>query len=266
MSHPAGSFIWYELMSPDPDASARFYGPVVGWKVVSHSEPGAAMDYRMIERADGGNAGGVMGLTDEMLRGGARPCWLGYLSVGDVDAAVAAIEGDGGKALLPAFDIDVGRIAMVADPQGAPFYVMKPRPPEGREGMDSDVFSSDQPQHVRWNELRTSDPEAALAFYGKHFGIELSGAMDMGEMGRYRFISKAGTAIGAVMQRPKEMPVSAWGFYIGVDDIDRAAEAAKTGGGQILAGPMEIPGGEFSLDGIDPQGAPFGLVGPRKGR
>jgi predicted enzyme related to lactoylglutathione lyase len=264
MSNPAGSFVWYELMSPDPDASARFYGSVVGWKIASHSEPGAAMDYRMIERADGGNAGGVMGLTDDMAKGGARPCWLGYLSVGDVDAAVAAIEDDGGKATLPPFDIEVGRIAMVVDPQGAPFYVMKPRPPAGREGMESDVFSTDRPQHVRWNELRTSDPDAALAFYGKHFGIEQSGDMDVGEMGRYRFLSKAGTTIGAVMQRPKEMPESAWGFYIGVDDIDRAAAAVQVGGGRILLGPHEIPGGELSLDGIDPQGAPFGLVGPRK--
>ena len=263
MSNPAGSFVWYELMTPDPDASARFYGPVVGWKVVTHSEPGAAMDYRMIERADGGNAGGVLRLTEEMIRGGARPCWLGYLSVGDVDAAVAAIEGDGGKALMPAFDIEVGRIAMVADPQGVPFYVMKPKPPAGKEDMESDVFSTDLPQHVRWNELRTSDPDAALAFYGKHFGIEPSGEMDMGEMGPYRFLSKDGTMIGAAMLKPKDLPASTWGFYIGVDNIDRAAAAVKAGGGQILAGPMEIPGGEFSLDGVDPQGVYFGLVGPR---
>lgn len=264
MSHPVGRFIWYELMSPDPDASARFYARVVGWKVVPSSEPGAAMDYRTIERVDGGSAGGMLGLTDAMIEGGAQPCWLGYLSVEDVDAAVAAIEGDGGKAMLPAFDLEVGRIAMVLDPQGAPFYVMRPRPPAGREGMESDVFLTDQPQHVRWNELRTSDPEAALAFYEKHFGIETSGEMDMGEMGRYRFISKAGTAIGAVMQRPKELPASAWGYYIGVDEIDRAAAEVAAGGGQIVSGPTEIPGGEFSLDGIDPQGAHFGLVGPRQ--
>lgn len=263
MGNPAGSFIWYELMSPDLDASARFYGSVVGWSVV-HGEAGAPTDYRMIGRSDGGHAGGLMPLTPEMIQGGARPCWLGYLSVSDVDTAVAAIEGDGGKALMPAFDLEVGRIALVADPQGAPFYVMTPVPPAGREDMASDVFSTDRPQHVRWNELRTSDPAAALAFYGKRFGIEPSGEMDMGEMGRYRFLSKAGTMIGAVMQKPKELPASAWAFYIGVDDIDRAAESVKAGGGQILAGPMEIPGGELSLDGVDPQGAPFGLVGPRR--
>ena len=60
------------------------------------------------------------------------------------------------------------------------------------------------------------------------------------------------------------MPVSLWSFYIGVDDIDRAAKAIADNGGKILNGPMEIPGGEFALNGMDPQGASFGLVGPRK--
>ena len=124
MANPLGSFIWYELMTTDPGAAAKFYEPIVGWKVEAHSEPGTAMDYRMLVRSDGGYEGGVFKLTDEMCQGGARPCWLGYLSVADVDAAVTAITADGGKALMPAFDIDVGRIAMVADPQGLPFYVM----------------------------------------------------------------------------------------------------------------------------------------------
>jgi predicted enzyme related to lactoylglutathione lyase len=66
------------------------------------------------------------------------------------------------------------------------------------------------------------------------------------------------------MRLMPEMPASAWTYYIGVDDIDRAAAATTAGGGRILQGPMEIPGGEFSLNAIDPQGASFGLVGPRK--
>jgi len=264
MSNPAGSFIWYELMTTDPDAAARFYGAVVGWQIVGHAEPGAAMDYRMIVRDDGGNAGGVLGLKAEHTASGARPAWLGYLSVTDVDAALAAIGADGGTTIMPPMDLPVGRIAMVADPQGAPFYLMKPVPPAGQEDMTSDVFSPDQPQRVRWNELRTSDPQAALAFYGKHFGIEQAGAMDMGAMGSYQFIAKAGTTIGAVMRRPEQMPMSTWGYYICVDDIDRALAEVTAGGGQVLMGPMEIPGGEFSLNGIDPQGAHFGLVGPRR--
>ena len=88
--------------------------------------------------------------------------------------------------------------------------------------------------------------------------------MDMGEMGKYRFIQHGGVGIGAVMPKMPQMPVSLWTYYIGVDDIDRAAGAIKEGGGSILNGPMEIPGGEYALNAMDPEGASFGLVGPRK--
>jgi predicted enzyme related to lactoylglutathione lyase len=83
-------------------------------------------------------------------------------------------------------------------------------------------------------------------------------------MGKYQFIHHGGVMIGAIMPRMPQMPVSLWTFYIGVDDIDRAAEAVAAGGGQVLHGPHPIPGGEFSLNAVDPQGASFGLVGPRK--
>ena len=153
----ASNFIWYELMTPDPAGAARFYGAVVGWTIASERDPAAGdMDYRMIGRSDGGNAGGVMALGADMIAGGARPIWIGYLHVPDVDAAIAAIETDGGSVRMPAMDLPVGRIAMVADPQGAPFYVMTPTPPPGMEGVESDVFSVTEVQHIRWNELATS--------------------------------------------------------------------------------------------------------------
>ena len=260
---PRGQLIWYELMTPDAEASKAFYDSVVGWQI---GEPVAEFQgYRMINRSDDRAAGGVLPLTDEMQQHGARPIWLGYIGVDDTDAAVAAIEEAGGKSLMPAMDIpNVGRIAMVADPQGAPFYVMKPIPPADKPNAQSDVFSVDQPQHVRWNELSTTDQDGAIAFYTSQFGWTQEGDMDMGEMGKYRFIQNRGTTIGAVMRKPPQLPVSLWTFYIGVDDIDRATEAVTSGGGRVLHGPMEIPGGEFSLNAIDPQGATFGLVGPRK--
>ena len=166
---------------------------------------------------------------------------------------------------MPPFDIpNVGRIAMVSDPQGAPFYVMKPIPPANDPTAKSDVFSPDQAEHVRWNELSTTDPDGAVNFYREQFGWGQEGDMDMGEMGKYRFIQNGATTIGAIMRKPPQLPVSAWAYYVGVDNIDRAIEAIKAGRGQIINGPMEIPGGEFALSGIDPQGAFFGLVGPRK--
>ena len=259
MPNSEGSFIWYELVSPDPVASKAFYDTVVGWDI--EPEPAGDMDYRMIRMGNGGNAGGVMRLTDEMRGHGARPVWLGYVGVDDVDATVAAATADGGTVVIPAFDIpNVGRIAMLADPQGAPFYVMR-----GASDESSDVFSVDQPEHVRWNELSTTDQDQAIAFYTRHFAWAQEGEMVMGEFGQYRFLQHGGVGIGAVMRKPPQMPVSLWTYYIGVDDIDRASAAITAGGGQILFGPMEIPGGEFSLNGMDPQGASFGLVGPRKG-
>ena len=259
----AGSFIWYELMTPDPDGAKAFYDAVVGWNIEAQSQ--FPNGYRMIGRSDGKMAGGVLPLNSEMKQHGARPTWLGYIYVPDVDASVAAIERAGGKALMPPFDIpNVGRVAMVADPSGAPFYIMKPTPPENEPEAKSDVFSVDQPQRVRWNELSSADDEGAVSFYTRQLGWAQEGAMPMGEMGDYRFISANGVRIGAIMRKPPQRPVSTWTFYIGVDDIDRAADAVTAGGGQILFGPMEIPGGEYSLNGMDPQGAAFGLVGPRK--
>src|SRR5688572_13674928 len=143
-----GSFIWYERMTTDPIGAKRIYDAVVGWSIAGEAVRGT-VEYRMIGRSDGGSAGGVLTISDEMAQGGARPVWLGYINVDDVDATVASIEQAGGKVQMPASDIpDVGRIAMVTDPQGAPFYVMKPSPPAGQEGKASDVFSTDQAQHV----------------------------------------------------------------------------------------------------------------------
>jgi predicted enzyme related to lactoylglutathione lyase len=146
----------------------------------------------------------------------------------------------------------------VSDPQGAPFYVMR-----GASDENSNAFSVDQRQHVQWNELSTVDADAAIGFYSRHFGWAQEGGMDMGEMGQYRFIQNDGVTIGAVMPKMPEMPVSVWSFYVGVDDIDRAVRAIGQGGGQILNGPMEIPGGDYAVNAMDPEGAAFGLVGPR---
>ena len=262
MSKLQGSPIWYELLTADAEAAKRFYDAVVGWTI---GEPAAEFHgYRMIGRSDGKYAGGAMQITDEMREHGARPVWLVYIGVDDADGEAQRIEADGGKVMMPPFDIPgVGRVAMVTDPAGTPFYIMKPIPPEGQPDAESDVFSVDQPQHVRWNELATADQDGAIAFFGRHFGWTQDGAMPMGEMGDYKFIYHNGVRIGAIMRKPPQMPVSMWTFYIGVDDIDRAGKAITDGGGQIIHGPIEIPGGEFSIHGLDPQGASFGLVGPR---
>ena len=118
---------------------------------------------------------------------------------------------------------------------------------------------------MRWNELAAKDDAAALAFYKARFGWETVGSMPMGEMGDYRFLAANGVNIGALMRSPSGQ-APRWIYYIGVEDIDAAMGKIEAGGGQVLDGPQEIPGGEYSLHACDPQGAAFGLVGPRVAR
>lgn len=263
MANPAGSFIWYELMSPDPDASKAFYDAVVGWDI--EPQPAGDLDYRMIRRSDGGNAGGVLRLDSAMQEHGARPAWLGYLFVDDVDQAVAGATADGASTIMPPWSVPgIGRMAMIADPTGAPMYLMKPEPPAGQADATSDVFSVDQPQHVRWNELSSSDSDRALDFYRQHFGWRQEGAFDMGPAGPYRFLYHGDVRFGAVMGLMPHVPASRWTYFLGVDDIDRATAALNEGGGTVIAGPHQIPGGEYTVMATDPHGAAFGIVGPRK--
>jgi hypothetical protein len=257
--NPNGDFIWYELITPDPVAAKTFYDAVVGWTI--ESQPSGQMDYRMIGRSDGGNAGGVMRLTDEMKSHGARPIWLGYINVDDVDRSVASIEQAGGKVLMAAFDIPgIGRIALVSDPQGAPFYVMKPIPPADKPNEKSDVFSPSAEQRIGWNELSTTDPVAARRFYGDQFGWDSGEFMDMGEMGEYRFLDQNGERIGALCgSMPGREPK--WRYYFRVPSISAAKAAAEQNGGTIAMGPHQVPTGDWVLIGVDPQGAEFALVG-----
>jgi predicted enzyme related to lactoylglutathione lyase len=257
--NPEGDFIWYELMTTDPEGAKAFYDAVVGWDIGEGAPE--FNGYRMIGRSDGGSAGGVLPLTDEMQQHGAHPIWLGYVNVADVDDALRSIEAAGGKTQMPATDIpNVGRIAMVTDPQGAPFYIMKPIPPAGQEKARSDVFSPDQPGRASWNELSTTDPAAARAFYGEQFGWGTDEFMDMGEMGQYRFIDHHGQRLGALCGT---MPGghAKWRYYFRVPSISAAKDIAEAGGATIAMGPHEVPSGDWIIIGTDPQGAEFALVG-----
>jgi predicted enzyme related to lactoylglutathione lyase len=257
MANQHGDFIWYELLTSDAETAARFYGAVVGWQ--NRAAEGSDRGYRIFSM-DGADVGGFMPLPPGAQSAGMRPVWLGYIAVEDVDAAVSDIVRAGGAQHMPPSDIPgVGRFAMLADPQGVMFYVMR-----GAIDGTSAAFDQSKFGHCNWNELSTSDPAAALAFYKDRFGWEKGDAMPMGEMGDYQFITHGDQTIGAVMRRMPDGPPPAWTFYFGVADIDVAARAVSGNGGTIHYGPAEVPGNVFIIVASDPQGALFGLVGPRK--
>jgi predicted enzyme related to lactoylglutathione lyase len=262
MSELQGSWIWYELMTGDPAGAKAFYEAVVGWTVTLGVE--GPMNYGFIANADGQMTGGLLPLTAEMTAAGAHPTWLGYIGVDDCDATVKAVEAKGGKLLAPPFDLDVGRIAMVADPDGVPFYLMTPKMPEGASG-GSTAFDLRLVGRCGWNELQAANQQGALDFYTSLFGWTLPEPMDMGPMGQYQFIDHDGEIIGAIMQKAPQVPHPAWGFYFRVADIDAAVAAARAHGGQVFHGPVEVPGGDWIINGMDPQGAAFALVGAKPG-
>lgn len=261
----AGRPIWYELMTPDPGAVADFYRATLGWEIPAE---GMAMpngsNYRMIGRADGGNAGGALALTEGMLAGGARPGWLPYFHVPDVDAAAARATAQGAQTHMPPWTSEgVGRMAMLADPQGAAFYLMDPVPPPGQPDAVSDVFKPGGIGHCQWNELQTPDEPASTAFYTALFGWTAENTMPMGDKGEYRFVEAEGEAIGAINPAMESFKDIGWVPYFGVADIDAALAAAKRNGGTILFDVHEVPGGDFIFAATDPAGAPVGFVGPR---
>ena len=257
-----GSWIWYELMSPDPEGAKAFYEAVVGWSMTTgHGDNNT--DYGFITAQDGAMTGGVLRLKPEMVEHGARPCWVGYIGVDNVDASVAAIEAAGGKTLMPPFDIEmVGRVAMVSDCCGAPFHVMTPNPPPGR-GESTAFAAKPNPGHCGWNELMAGNAADAIAFYTGQFGWTLPEPMDMGPMGKYQFIAHDDTTVGAIMAKPPQVPVAAWSHYFWVPSFGAALAVVIANGGQVINGPMEVPGGLWTLQGIDPQGAMFSLVGSK---
>ncbi|MGZ8311453.1 MAG: VOC family protein [Allosphingosinicella sp.] len=254
-------FFWYELMTPDQDAAVEFYNFVVGWTVTDQMTDGAGGRY-LILSTGGRGVGGVMGLNQEMQDHKARPSWLGYIHVDDTDAAVNAITGAGGKVYMGPQDIpDVGRFAMVADPGGAPFYVMSPSPRDD----PPPPAAPGTPGHIGWHEQYSSVGEkAAFAFYSGLFGWKTETEMDMGAMGKYRIFSKDGVQLGGMMDKPEDMPASSWTYYINVDGIDAAVERIKAKDGQVLMGPESVPGGSWIVQAVDPQGASFALVSSRR--
>ena len=257
----ADKFFWYELMTPDTAAARDFYGQVVGWTF--SGMPGGDTPYTIISAGDR-PVGGLFQLTDEMQAGGARPAWVGYIHVADVDAKVKEIEAAGGSVMMPPRDVPgAGRIAMLTDPGGAPFYVMNPRPTGGSGELAP--IAPTATGAFSWHELYAGQGQAAaFDFYSKLFGWESMQEMDMGAMGVYRLWGVEGVQLGGMMDKPANIPVSFWGFYTTVDGIEAAVARLTEKGGQVLNGPHQVPGGSWIVQAIDPEGAAFALTSARQ--
>ena len=246
MSDHQGAFVWSQLGTSDVDGARQFYGDVVGWS--SEGFGGPEPSYWIWKAGDVV----VGGLTAS----DAPPSWLPYVYATDVDALVRKAEALGGSSRMAPHDVPgVGRIAVVADPQGAVLAAIRP------DGPDREP-EPPRPGEVVWRELMCDDPAAALRYYGELLGWREHRALDMGASGTYRIYGTADRELGGMMQRLPGYPLAPhFLLYVHVVDLDAALERVRAGGGSVWMGPMPIPTGMRIAQCADPQGAVFALHG-----
>lgn len=247
-----GRFVWHEVMTTDPDAAIAFYQKVIGWSLMPWD---ADPNYRMFTWNDIPMAG-VMLLPEEARQAGAPPHWLTYISVRDVDAILAQASGLGARTYLEPMDVPtVGRIAVLADPQGATFAIFRA---EQASHLTDDITVG----AFSWHELATDDWKTAWEFYKALFGWEHDHDFDMGPaMGPYWMFRRPGGSrpLGGMFNRPPDVPVANWLPYVHLKSADATAATAARHGGRVVNGPMEVPGGDRIAQILDPQGALFAV-------
>lgn len=250
MPNSQGRFAWHELATTDPAAAAAFYSTVTSWT----TRPSEFSDTYTLLMKDRTIEGGITGIDQHPVAGADKPHWMPYVCVYDVDACARQAKTLGGRLCIGPREVaNVGAWAVIADPQGAVIGLYEPelRPGPGGGTPGHGDFS--------WHELVTADYKAAFEFYRPLLQWEKTGEFDMGEMGTYFMFGQRGQTYGGMFNRSPDMPPPSWLSYICVENVDSAADAVKHAGGSVILGPMEVPGGDRIVQGLDPQGAWFAL-------
>ena len=256
MAGSHGRFAWYELMTTDMEAAKAFYTDVMGWGAWEASVPGRPYILFTTGKAV---VGGLMGLPEEARSTGVRPAWIGYVGVNDVDDAAGRVERLGGVVHVPPTDVaNISRFSVFTDPQTARLALFK-----WLGAAQEQPAEPDAPGHVGWRELLAADGEQALAFYSELFGWQKADD-DIDESATYQLFSAGGETIGGMVTKPETIPAPFWLFYFNAGDVDAAAQRVKAGGGRIVEGPIEVPGGSCMVWCEDPQGGVFALEGTQQ--
>jgi predicted enzyme related to lactoylglutathione lyase len=249
-----GTFCWVDLTTTDPEGAKAFYSGLLGWEA-EDMPAGENAIYTMLS-LDGDYVGGLYEMGAEQREQGVRSSWLSYVSVESADAVAARAGELGGTVYGGAFDVlDSGRMALIGDPEGAMLAAWEPRGHPGA-GRVNDVGC------LTWNELQTRDPETASAFYSGLFGWEIEHIEREGKL-VYTTIKNAGSQNGGFMPMTEEQGDTPpfWLPYFTVASCDAAVAKARELGGEVLAGPFDLPDPPPSRIAVvsDPQGAAFAV-------
>jgi predicted enzyme related to lactoylglutathione lyase len=244
MHHP-GTFCWIELATSDAPAARDFYTRLFDW-TVNEVPMGEHGTYYILQKT-GRDAAALYqaGLEQQ----GIPPNWTSYVAVADAEATAKAAAELGANILVGPFDVyDLGRMAVLIDPQGAAFAIWQAKSHAG-------VSVRNEVNTLCWNELHVRDMDVAKTFYSTLFSWRLK------ESPGYVEFHLGEDAIGGMLPSPAppEVP-SYWLPYFAVEDCDAAAAKAASLGGQSLVPPTDIPNvGRFSVV-RDPQGAAFAII------
>jgi predicted enzyme related to lactoylglutathione lyase len=245
-----GTFCWVDLATTDQEAAKSFYSGLLGWQMADMPTGDDAGTMYSMAMLDGQPVAAIAPQPQMQRDAGAPPAWNNYVSVASADDAAARAQDLGANVHAPPFDVlDVGRMAVIQDPQGAFFMVWEPRNHIGARLVN-------QPGALCWNELATPDAEASKAFYGDLFGWSIE-AMEGTSLGTY-FGIKNGEANGGGMRPALVGEPPHWLAYFACDDIDTALARVEELGGTKLAGPIDIQMAKIAVV-QDPQGAVFAL-------
>ena len=244
-----GRFIWFDLMTPDAEASKRFYTEVLGW--------GTRVD-RPLMGIDG-QPPYTMWTAGKAPIAGIVPFseayWLGYVGVEDVRRSAMQARDLGGEILFGPHDIArVGGFAVIADPQGAVIGIFQPV-----SSSPSPQRSTPAPLAFSWHELAAADWRTALDFYTAMFAWEAIGKEDTRPHIPGVAFGRRGVPYGVLLDKSQEMPGPAWCGYVRVDDVREAARQVARHGGQVISGPVESPAGDWNVHCRDLFGALFAL-------
>lgn len=252
-SYPHGTFSWVELATSDQNAAKRFYADLFGWEY-QDNPVGDEVFYSMAKLGDAFVAA-IAPQHQEERQMGIPPHWNSYVTVDDVDAVSARVAALGGTLEMAPFDVmDVGRMAVVVDPEGAVFFLW-----EARSHIGAGVVNV--PGALCWNELATRDPKGAEEFYSALLGWEFELSSESAGP-QYWMIGHGDGWNGGMRllgdETPGEVPPH-WLVYFAVADVERAAEKASAEGAEILVPRMDVgERGAFAAL-ADPQGAVLGL-------
>ncbi len=246
-AYEPGTPSWVDLASPDLSASVAFYSSLFGWDAQDQGEE--AGHYHMFEKGGVPVAG-----AGPIMMEGQPPAWTPYISVRDADQSIGKVKAAGGMVFVEPMDVlDVGRMAVFADPTGAAAALWEPRKHPGA-GLVNEAGA------LTWNELLTRDIPAAIRFYGEVFGWG-EHTEHMGEL-TYTEWKLGDKTIGGLMAMPAEVPAGApafWTAYFGTADCDETVSRADELGAKVMRPAMDIPAGRFAVLN-DPLGVLFAVI------